>query len=289
MDKKSYYTVAHPDQFTFDWRSFYDKIESMTNETRKKIPSLLDVAYASNDDPKQRLDIYFPQKAARKHPVSIFLHGGGFREGDKDDYGFLAFPFSLSGIITIVGSYRWAPSSHYPAQVEDTRNILSWVYNNIQRYGGDPDRIYIGGHSAGAILSASVSVDSSWTKQYETLPRDVVKGLFAISGLYDLRGSFLADPYIADSSLLLDASPMLNVVDPPSSIIAVGSKEDAFLEPSRDFVKELNKKCSWRRQQICSNLLVLDGLDHADTVLALGDENSRLSREIVRAIDDNMT
>ena len=284
MDRSAYYTVSHPDKFSFDWKGFYDKIERLTDATREKTPNLLDVPYSNGDNPKQRLDVYFAQENKEtKHPVFIFLHGGGFVEGDKDDYGFVARPFSLNGIVTVVCSYRWAPQSHYPAQVDDTRSILTWVYKNIGRYGGDSDRIFIGGHSAGAILCASVSVNSSWTKGYKEIPRDVVKGFFAISGLYDLRGSFLADPYIADSSLLVEASPILNLVDPPSSIVAVGSKEkDVFLKPSKDFIEELGKKSSnLKKSQATPKLLILDNMDHADTVLTLGDENSLLFRELL--------
>jgi len=72
----------------------------------------------------------------------------------------VARPLAAQGIVTVVMSYRLSPA-HYPEQVHDVQAALGWVYSNISDYGGDALQIYIGGHSAGAILSAFVSVDSS--------------------------------------------------------------------------------------------------------------------------------
>jgi len=287
MDRSNYYTVVHPEKFAFNWTAFYDKIESMTKTVRRNIPNLLNIDYVGNGDPKQRLDLYFPQRrdSGKNNPVFIFLHGGGFREGDKDDYGFVAAPFSAKRIIAVVASYRWAPQFHFPSQVDDTKRILLWVFSNIEKHGGNANQIYLGGHSAGAILCASVSVESSWTKGYQSLPRDVVKGFFPISGEYDLRKSIMANPYVDDASLLSQASPALNIVDPPPSIVAVGSKEDIFLDPSIAFVTRLVER-KRRKDTPSSKLLVLDGMEHADTVLALGDEQSVLFREIAATIHE---
>ncbi len=277
-DSSSYYTVSHPGEFTIDWVSFYNNAGNLTEETRKKLHTRLNVNYAKSNHPKQTLDVYFPEEEPKSAPVFIFLHGGGFREGDKDDYGYVALPFSTRGVITVVATYRWAPEYRYPAQVEDTRDILAWVYRNIASMDGDRDRIYIGGHSAGAILSASVSVDPSWTEKLN-LPSTLVKGCIPISGGYDMRTNPFVEPYVSDPHLVIEASPILNIRNPPrNNLIAVGSSEEIFVQPSKDFVEKLSEK------GVNAKFLVLENMDHAETVWSLRDSNSQLFQEIMKIV-----
>jgi arylformamidase len=278
VNRSEYYTVAHPDQFDIDWTSFYNKAGELTDETRKKLRNKLNINYGTTNNPKQTLDIYFPSEQANNTPVFIFLHGGGFQEGDKDDYGYVALPFASRGVITVVATYRWAREYRYPSQVEDTRDILSWVYRNIGSMGGDPEKIYIGGHSAGAILSASVSVDPSWTARRQ-LPVDLVKGCIPISATYDMRTNPYAEPYVSDSRLIIEASPILNITHPAQeNLVAVGTKEEIYVQPSKDLVAKLSEK------GVNAKLLILENMDHAETVWSLRDANGKLFQEIMKIV-----
>ena len=278
MDKLAYYTVAHPKEFSINWREFYEEAGRLTAEAKASLRHKLDINYSMSNDPKQKLDLYFPEAGTERSPVFIFLHGGGFREGDKEDYGYVAIPFSSHGVITAVANYRWAPQHRYPAQVEDVQEILSWVYHNIDRLGGDCERIYIGGHSAGAILSASVSMNSKWTGGRK-LPANLVKGCVPISGRYDLRNSPSSEVYVSDSKLVVEASPVLNVVDPPArNLVVAGSKEDSVLKPSEDLVAKISH--SGRE----AKLLILEGMNHADTALTLRSAEGRLFKEMIGLI-----
>lgn len=275
MDKSTYYTVAHPKEFAINWREFYDEADRLTVEVKSRLRHRLDINYSMSNDPKQKLDLYFPDAGSERCPVFIFLHGGGFREGDKEDYGYVAVPFSAYGVITVVANYRLAPQHTYPAQVEDVQEILSWIHHNIERLGGDSENIYIGGHSAGAILSATVSMDSSWTRKRK-LPANLVKGCVPISGRYDLRDSPSTEVYVSDPSLLVEASPVLNVVDPPArSLVVAGSKEESVLRPSEDLVAKI--KQSGRE----AKLVILEDMNHADTALTLRNAEGRLFKEII--------
>ena len=280
MDWTQYYTVTHPNETTQNWASFYSKVIAMTKDARNKLHNRLNINYAADNDPKHTLDLYFPIKA-KNAPVYIFLHGGGFREGTKDEYGYVAIPFSTRKVITVVPNYSWAPERPYPSQIDDIRDVLSWIYHNIGSMGGDPTQIYLGGHSAGAIITASVALDSSW-KLKRGLPIDVVKGCFPISGWYDLRKFIkmeLIGLYFSDPSSAEAASPILNINTPPQdNLIAVGDKETVLLEPSKNLVEQLSKK------GVRAKLLVLEGLDHADTALALGDIDGTLVQEILKII-----
>jgi acetyl esterase/lipase len=267
QDKSTYYTVRHPAEFKINWAAFYDKAEQLTAAVRKDLPHMLDLAYGS--DPKQRLDVYQPAGKPTGAPVFIFLHGGGFREGDRAQYGFVARPLAARGVVTIVASYRLTPQAYFPDQPNDVRQIVAWTYREAAKYGGDPARIYVGGHSAGAILSSFVGLDNRWTSGF-SLPPDVIKGILPISGPYDLRNHPSAAEYVHDPVRAAEASPLLNVNNPPArTVVAVGS-----VEPYVDATKALAEAV--RARGGAAEVVILEGEDHAQTALSLGNPSSPL-------------
>ena len=282
QDKSKYYTVMHPDEFHMDWKGFYDKADRGTAVARQKLPHLLNLSYGQHL--KQKLDLYLPGKSTTGAPTFLFLHGGGFREGDRAHYGFVALPLARQGVITVVASYRLTTQGfRYPAQTEDVENAIAWIYKNIEKFGGDPQRIYVGGHSAGAILSGHVAVRTDWLKE-KGLPEDLIKGCAPISGPYDLRvGAYEeregeARTY-ASRELQEAASPVLNVQQaPPHCVVAIGSVEEKYMDSSRAFVEALKEKGGSAR------LLVLEDMDHDQTGLALRDGKGPLVQSILKVI-----
>jgi acetyl esterase/lipase len=275
QDKSTYYTVMHPGEFKINWTAFYDKADELTANARNALPHELDVAYGT--DPKQRLDLYLPTATPRNAPVFVFLHGGGFREGDRAHYGFVAAPLAGRGIITVVPGYRLAPQVRYPDPPRDVQDAIAWVYRNIGARGGDPGRIYIGGHSAGGILAADVSLQNDWTARL-SLPGDVIKGLVPVSGPYDLRPHPALRDYAPDAAAQEAASPILHVEHAPArAIIAVGSVEP-FVEISRELADRIRQKGGQ------AEVLVLEGLEHDQTALAFADERGNLVQAIVTMI-----
>ncbi len=276
MAKSSYYTVTHPSEFKINWKAFYDKADDLTTSTRREIPHHLDIAYG--DDPKQKLDVYQPKNKPLSAPVFIFLHGGGFREGDRAHYGYISKPFAKNGILTAVASYRLTPKFRYPNQPDDVKQILAWVYHNISSYGGDPMKIYIGGHSAGAILSASVSLKDDWLTRMG-LPSGLIKGCVPISGPYDLRDQKDTAEYAPDPFVRREASPLLNIENPPPrTVVAYGSLEVKFVNDSQQLARGILSK------GMLAEVVVLEGMAHDETALALGDENSKLFQAVLRMI-----
>lgn len=278
QDRSKYPTHLNASASGIDWIAFYDRIDSLTGEARQALPHHRDIPYG--DYPKQKLDLYLSENPGR-HPVFVFIHGGGFVEGDRAHYGYVARPLAVHGIITVVMSYRLSPA-HYPDQVHDVQAALDWVYHNIERYGGDASRIYIGGHSAGAILSAFVSVNAGWLSA-KSLPEDLIKGFVPISGPYDLRspGGFV-DNYFADDTLRTEASPVLNIRNTaPRAVVAVGSLESAYVASSENFVNAFRVAGGEAR------LLVLEGEGHDDTALSAADRDGPLVRALVALINSS--
>jgi acetyl esterase/lipase len=283
QDASKYYTVMHPEEFEIDWGAFYEQAEQKTAQTRAKLPHHLDLPYG--DDPKQRLDLYLPEAKPADSPVFLFLHGGGFREGDRAQYGFVAGLFAQHDIITAVASYRLTEGRHhYPAQPEDVKNAIQWLYRHVADYGGEPNAIYVGGHSAGAILAADIGVDRSWMEEMG-VPAAALRGIVPVSGPYDLRVSGRpgeANAYAPTPELQSEASPVLHVNDAaPAALVALGSLEDRFMQSSRQLVDKLNES------GVNARLLVLQGEDHKDTVLSLADADSPLFQMTLTMISDD--
>ena len=274
-----YYTVMHPEDFTIDWTGFYKRNNEHTARVREQFPHYLDLAYGP--DPKQVLDLYLPEGEVSDAPVFLFLHGGGFREGDKAHYGSVAEPFVNRGVITAIASYRLTGSgSHYPDQPDDVKSTVKWLFENISQYGGNPENIYVGGHSAGAILSADIGVDRAWLVEMG-MPKEILKGIVPVSGPYDVRARGRPGEvytYAPTPELREQASPILHVNDPvPAALVAVGS-EEGYQESSMAFTEAL------KAAGVDAHYLLLEGEDHADTALSLANGNSELFKQALRMI-----
>ena len=211
-------------------------------------------------------------------PVLLFLHGGGFMEGDRAHYGYVARPYVEQGVITVVSGYRMAKRGvPYPAQSDDTKAAIVWIHKNIGKFGGDSHRIFLSGHSVGATLSADVSFDRSWMKK-AGVPHDAIKGIALISGDYDLSPGENAD-YAPTAELEERASPDRHIIDPaPLAVVAAGTNEGKMRASAEDIAQRLTAK------GVKSNLLILEGADHKDTVLAFGEPGSTLSAAVLEMI-----
>ena len=189
---------------------YLEKALAWSKEVRRDVRCDLDVPYGTDD--RQKLDVYLPENAGSASvPVLIFLHGGYWVLGHKDTLGFMAPPIILAPAILVTPGYRLAPGAKYPEQVDDCRNALKWVYENISGYGGDPGRIFVGGHSAGGHLASLISLQRGRLPDFG-LPQDVIKGCFSVSGVFDVtdtpvdrREALLSDPDHAR-----EASPLQN-------------------------------------------------------------------------------
>lgn len=142
-----------------------------------------------HDAKKHLLDLYLPADA-ENFPVLLFIHGGGWRHGDKDGifnpYHRLGKGFARRGVGVAVAAYRLAPKHKFPAQAEDVARAVRWVYENIDAYGGDAGRIFLCGHSAGGHLVALAGLDEKCLEA-EGVPAAAVAGVVGISGPYDVE------------------------------------------------------------------------------------------------------
>jgi len=173
------------------------------------------------DKYRHRLDLYVP-KGKRDVPVMMFVHGGGFTVGIKDQYAFVGQVFAAYGIATAVINYRLSPKTSYPGHVQDVARAFAWLRAHVAEYGGKPDTIFIAGHSAGATLVAMVGADSSYLREVgESI--DHVAGVIPISGSFTQSGrsAMFQSPEPVGSDVVANASAINHVsgAHPPFLIL----------------------------------------------------------------------
>lgn len=136
-------------------------------------------------DPRQKLDIWSPRsQTAGPLPVVIFYYGGGWSEGSRGDYGFAGAAYASKGFIAVVPDYRLVPAVRFPGFVEDGAQTVKWVRENIARYGGDPERISLAGHSAGAYIAAMLALEPRFLAAAGVEP-NAIRSAALLSGPYD--------------------------------------------------------------------------------------------------------
>lgn len=199
-------------------------------------------------------------------PVVVFFHGGSWRSGDPDDYGFVARALVPQGYTVVLAGYRLVPGGEYPAMLEDTAAAIVWARQNIARYGGDPEAIFVAGHSAGAYNAVQVALEPQWLGR-AGLQTSVIKGVIGLSGPYDFlpldsdstKAAFgRADP-------LASTQPVNHVrADAPPMLLIHGEK-DTLVKPrnTRKLAAEIGRAGG------AATAVYFPAMDHNAPLLAL--------------------
>ena len=186
----------------------------------------------------ERLDIYRAGHDAA--PVFVFLHGGAWRSGRSKDFAGPAEMFLAAGAHYVVPDFAWVQDVGGSLMVlaDQVRRAIAWVFQNIARFGGDPNRLYLGGQSSGGHLAA-VALTTDWRRDF-ALPADIIKGGVCISGMYDLTPVRLSarSRYVAfDDTTVAALSPIrhLDRLQAPL-VVAYGTRETPeFQRQNREF------------------------------------------------------
>lgn len=150
--------------------------------------------------PRQSLDVYVPA-GAQDRPIIVFWYGGGFENGQKSYYRFVGATLADAGYVAVLPDYRVYPDVKFPVFVDDAAQALAWVVKNARDIGGDPRRIYLAGHSAGAHIAAMLAYDPARLDR-AGVARATVRGYIGLSGPYALNpnskvlNEIFAAPYV---------------------------------------------------------------------------------------------
>lgn len=168
-----------------DHATHFEKWARASDLVRRSAPCVLDLAYG--DGPNETLDVFPPTAPGQGAvPVLVFVHGGYWRSLDKAQHAFVAPAFTAAGALVVVPNYALAPAVSIETITLQMVKAVAWVHAHAARYGGDPSRIVVAGHSAGGHLAAML-LSCRWKEVDESLPAHLVPAALSISGLYDLE------------------------------------------------------------------------------------------------------
>lgn len=220
------------------------------------------LAYGEGD--RRALDIYAPADAnAANLPVVVFFYGGSWNSGTREGYDFAGRALAAQGNIVVVPDYRLVPEVRFPGFVEDGAAAVAWVRRNISDYGGDPDRIVLMGHSAGAQIGAMLALDPQWLGEGRT----AIRGFVGLAGPYDFApldtdasiAAFGEWPRVAETQPITYADAAA-----PPALLLTGA-EDTVVKPRNS--KALS--AALVSAGVEAGMTTYPGVDHIDILIAL--------------------
>ena len=242
---------------------------------RAALPCRLDVAYGPAAS--ETLDIFTPDRDGAA-PIQVFFHGGYWKALSKAEFSYVAGPITAAGGIAVVVDYGLIPAIDMDELVRQCRAAVAWVHRNAGDFGGDPERLFVSGHSAGGHLVAMVAA-TDWPADHD-LPNTAVRGGVAISGLFDLepiRLSNLND----DLGLTEDRARANSPIHrrPPHAmpmVVTYGGDE------TPEYARQSAAYCAFLAEQgLRPDLRPIAGRHHFSIAADLGDPDSEMSRLIL--------
>ncbi|MBM3547492.1 MAG: alpha/beta hydrolase [Alphaproteobacteria bacterium] len=223
----------------------------------------LEFAYGTHA--RQRLDVYRPKDLKGPAPVVVFFYGGGWEGGERANYRFAALALVERGFVVALPDYRVHPEIGFPVFLEDSARAVAWVHREIAAHGGDPARLFLMGHSAGAYNAVMLSIDASYLAA-AGVPATAISGAVGLAGPYDflpltsktLQAIFAA-PDMAKTQPITFARP-----DAPPMLLATGD-EDGTVYPRN--TRNLGRRL--RELGAPVETIEYSGLGHAGIVIAL--------------------
>ncbi len=183
---------------------------------------------AYGPDLRQTLEIWVPKGASGPLPVVVFFYGGSWNSGSHDGYGFAARALSARGFVVVVPDYRLVPQVRWPAFVEDGAAALRWVTANIARHGGDPARLAVMGHSAGAHIALLLALDRRWGVA------DAIKAAVGLAGPTDFlpfTPGGVADAALGNAPDLQDTQPIHFARSDAAPLLLLHGQDDSTVLP----------------------------------------------------------
>lgn len=255
---------------TPDFANYFERWDLLSRQTEKNYPVFKDIPYAAL--PLEQSDIYPSSQAHSK--TLVFIHGGYWHLLDKSSFHFIAEVFPADNITTVLLNYPLAPACSMDQIVLSCRKAIAWLYQNIAYYNGDPDQIYLAGHSAGGHLAAML-MTTDWPRFNSLVPENTIKGVCALSGLFNLTPVHLC--YINqivnmnDEAAARNSPVNLQPMNDCPLILAVGATETA------EFIEQSTELALCWNQKNCNVLLAqIPGSNHYSILDTITDNEAEL-------------
>lgn len=190
---------------------------------------------AYGDDPRQKLDVYVPRQPLKDAPVVVFFYGGSWNSGARGDYAFVGEALASRGIVAVLADYRLYPQVRYPLFLEDSARAVAWTRTHIHEFSGNPQRLYLMGHSSGAYNAAMLALDPGLLNAVGMSPEDL-SGWIGLAGPYDFLP--IENPQVRPVFFWPDSPPQSQPInhvrhgEPPALLIA--ATKDNLVNPARN-------------------------------------------------------
>ena len=215
----------------------------------------------------QQIEVIVPAgPSERPRPVVLFIHGGGWNSGAPGDYRFVGRTLAREGYVVVLSGYRLGSEGRYPAMLEDSAQAVAWVRDHAAKYGGDPEQVFLMGHSAGAYNAVMITLERQWLGRVG-VPDGFIKGVIGLSGPYDFY------PFTSDSA----RQAFGHVADPASTqpihfvradappLLLITGDADVTVKPRN--AEELARVFTALGRP--NRPVVLAGVDHSGTIMKL--------------------
>jgi acetyl esterase/lipase len=200
--------------------------------TGEDVREVRGIAYGEGE--RRALDVYAPADV-RDAPVVVFFYGGSWRGGSRADYAFVGHALAARGIVTVIPDYRVYPDVTYPDFLTDSAQAVAWALRAVGEYGGDAQRLFVMGHSAGAYNAAMLALDARWLEVAGSSP-DALTGWIGLAGPYEFLPIInpSVKPVFHHPDTPPDSQPIVHAsADSPPALL-ISAAEDLLVDPQRN-------------------------------------------------------
>lgn len=231
-----------------------------------------DISYGAGA--RHKLDVYLPERAEGA-PVVVFFYGGNWVAGERADYAFVGRALAARGMVVVIPDYRLYPEVSYPGLLEDPAQAVAWAVRGIAEYGGDPQRMFVMGHSAGAYNAAMIALDPRQLARVGLTPA-LLRGWIGLAGPYDFLPieNPTTKPVFHYPDTPQDSQPVNHVRRGAPPALLIAPVNDSVVNPRRNTGGLAH---SMRENQVEVSELYFDGVSHTTLVGSLATPLRRLA------------
>lgn len=261
-----------------DSSPFRERKVRESERVRAQMACVLDVAYGPSL--AEKLDIFPAQ--AKGAPIQVFIHGGAWKGGHKEDVSFPAPLFHDAGANYIAVNFALVPDVMIEEQIRQCRAAIAWVYRNADSFGGDASRLYVSGHSSGGHVTGMM-ITTDWEGIYG-LPADIIKGAAPVSGMYDVEPvrHTWRNKYLHLDEARAHALSTIHHIPAVQIPLVIGYGTGELAEFQRQSVAFAD---AWRAAGQACELIAVEGCHHFEMGAGFGDPGSPVTQAILRQMN----